>query len=189
MMPSTRIAWRDVWTGSVVTALLFEVGKLAIGLYLGKSGLQQTFAAAGSLVVLIAWVYYAAQIFLLGAEFTKAYADAHGSLSVPGGAGSVAGADEPSRAAATPVPSRSAVPQAAVVMRGIDDSGTTTIATERDIDRRLDRATTRLARQLLVFGVVSASNYLLDRWTRRQRKSQRLRTAAHRAGSKPRRPA
>ena len=81
LMPSTPIAWRDVWIGAAVTAVLFEVGKLLIGLYLGKSGVTESFAAAGSLVVLLAWVYYAAQVFLLGAEFTKVYADAHGSLS------------------------------------------------------------------------------------------------------------
>jgi membrane protein len=75
-MPSTRVRWRDVWIGAFVTAVLFEVGKLAIGLYLGKSGMSESFQAAGALVVLLAWVYYAAQIFLLGAEFTKAYADA-----------------------------------------------------------------------------------------------------------------
>ena len=57
------------------------MGKLLISLYLGKSGVTESFAAAGSLVVLLAWVYYAAQIFLLGAEFTKVYADEHGSLS------------------------------------------------------------------------------------------------------------
>ena len=79
LMPSTPIAWRDVWIGAAVTAVLFEVGKLLIGLYLGKSGMTESFAAAGSLVVLLAWVYYAAQIFLLGAEFTKVYADEHGS--------------------------------------------------------------------------------------------------------------
>jgi membrane protein len=79
LMPSTRVAWRDVWVGAFVTALLFEVGKLLIGLYIGKSGMTESFQAAGALVVLLAWVYYAAQIFLLGAEFTKAYADAHGS--------------------------------------------------------------------------------------------------------------
>ena len=62
-----------------VTAVLFELGKLLIGLYLGKSGVTEAFAAAGSLVVLVAWVYYAAQIFLLGAEFTKVYARRHGS--------------------------------------------------------------------------------------------------------------
>jgi membrane protein len=79
LMPSAHIAWRDVWIGAGVTAVLFEVGKLLIGLYLGKSSFAHAFAAAGSLVVLLAWVYYAACIFLLGAEFTKAYADAHGS--------------------------------------------------------------------------------------------------------------
>jgi membrane protein len=82
-MPSTRVSWRDVWTGAFVTAILFEVGKVLIGLYIGKSEMSESFAAAGALVVLLAWVYYAAQIFLLGAEFTKSYADMHGSLSGP----------------------------------------------------------------------------------------------------------
>ncbi len=81
LLPSTDIAWRDVWVGAFVTAVLFEIGKLLIGLYLGKSGVTESFAAAGSLVVLLAWVYYAAQVFLLGAEFTKAYADEHGSYA------------------------------------------------------------------------------------------------------------
>ncbi|MFL6692995.1 MAG: YihY/virulence factor BrkB family protein, partial [Ramlibacter sp.] len=75
-MPSTHVAWRDVWVGAFVTAVLFVIGKLLIGLYLGKSGMSESFQAAGALVILLAWVYYAAQIFLLGAEFTKAYADA-----------------------------------------------------------------------------------------------------------------
>jgi membrane protein len=83
LMPSTPVGWRDVWVGAFVTAILFEVGKLVIGLYIGKSGMNESFEAAGALVILLAWVYYAAQIFLLGAEFTKAYADAHGSLSGP----------------------------------------------------------------------------------------------------------
>ena len=81
LMPTTPIAWRDVWVGAAVTAVLFEAGKLGIGLYIGKSGITQSFQAAGSLVVLLAWVYYAAQIFLLGAEFTKVYADERGSPS------------------------------------------------------------------------------------------------------------
>lgn len=80
-MPSAPIAWHDVWIGAMVTAALFEIGKVLIGLYLGKSGVNESFAAAGSLVVLLAWVYYAAQIFLLGAEFTKVYANAHGSAA------------------------------------------------------------------------------------------------------------
>jgi membrane protein len=79
MMPSTRIAWRDVWVGALVTGILFEVGKFLIGLYLGKSNMTESFAAAGSLVILLAWVYYAAQVFLLGAEFTKVYAQERGS--------------------------------------------------------------------------------------------------------------
>jgi membrane protein len=79
-MPTVPVRWHDVWIGAAVTAVLFEVGKTAIGLYLGKSGVSDSFAAAGSLVVVLAWVYYAAQIFLLGAEFTKVYADEHGSV-------------------------------------------------------------------------------------------------------------
>ncbi|MDP3620090.1 MAG: YihY/virulence factor BrkB family protein [Ramlibacter sp.] len=81
LMPTVPVAWRDVWIGAAVTAALFEVGKLFIGLYIGRSGITESFQAAGSLVVLLAWVYYAAQIFLLGAEFTKVYADEHGSAA------------------------------------------------------------------------------------------------------------
>lgn len=79
LMPRVRIAWKDVWVGAVVTAILFEVGKLLIGLYIGKSSISSSFAAAGSLVVLLVWVYYSAQIFLLGAEFTWVFAHEVGS--------------------------------------------------------------------------------------------------------------
>lgn len=79
IMPRAMIPWRDVWTGAAVTALLFTIGKVLIGLYLGKSSLASGFGAAGSLVVLLAWVYYSAQIFLLGAEYTWVYANRHGS--------------------------------------------------------------------------------------------------------------
>lgn len=81
LMPTAYVAWRDVWVGAFVTAILFELGKVLIGLYIGRSGMTESFQAAGSIVVLLAWVYYAAQIFLLGAEFTKVYADDHGSLA------------------------------------------------------------------------------------------------------------
>ncbi len=80
IMPRARISWRDVWTGAAVTALLFTLGKVLIGLYLGTSSLASGFGAAGSLVVLIAWVYYSAQIFLFGAEYTWVYASQRGSL-------------------------------------------------------------------------------------------------------------
>jgi len=74
LMPRTPIAWRDVWVGAFTTAALFELGKFGIGMYLGKSGVASAFGAAGSLAVLLIWVYYSAQIFLLGAEFTRAHA-------------------------------------------------------------------------------------------------------------------
>ncbi len=79
LMPSVDIAWRDVLLGSAVTALLFTIGKWAIGLYIGTSGVGSGFGAAGSIVVVMVWVYYSAQIFLLGAEFTWVYSGRYGS--------------------------------------------------------------------------------------------------------------
>jgi membrane protein len=79
LLPRERIGWRDVWMGSIVTAALFTAGKFGIALYIGKAGIANAYGAAGSLVVLLVWVYYSAQIFLLGAEFTWVYAYAHGS--------------------------------------------------------------------------------------------------------------
>jgi len=79
LMPRVEIGWGDVWAGAIVTALLFSVGKLLIGLYIGKSAIGSGFGAAGSLVVLLVWVYYSAQIVLLGAEFTRVYSQTRGS--------------------------------------------------------------------------------------------------------------
>ena len=78
-LPRVSVGWRDVWIGAAVTALLFTIGKTLIGLYLGRTSTASAFGAAGSLVVLLIWVYYSAQIFLLGAEFTWVYAHRHGS--------------------------------------------------------------------------------------------------------------
>jgi membrane protein len=78
-LPDAHVAWRDVWLGAVLTAALFEIGKLLIGLYIGKQGLETTFGAAASLVVLLLWVYYSSQIVLMGAEFTRAHAARHAS--------------------------------------------------------------------------------------------------------------
>jgi membrane protein len=78
-VPRESIAWRDVWIGAAVTAFLFTIGKSLIGLYLGRSSFSSAYGAAGSLIVLLLWIYYSAQIFLLGAEFTCAFAYAHGS--------------------------------------------------------------------------------------------------------------
>ena len=78
-LPRVKIGWRDVWIGAAVTGVLFTAGKFLIGLYIGKSGIVSGFGAAGSLVVVLIWVYYSAQIFLLGAEFTWLYAYRFGS--------------------------------------------------------------------------------------------------------------
>jgi len=102
-MPRASIAWRDVFVGAAVTSLLFEIGKFLIGLYLGTTSVASGFGAAGSLVVLLVWVYFSAQVFLLGAEFTWVYAHEYGSKR--------AQPDEKSVAA---VPSRSTEPVAAV---------------------------------------------------------------------------
>jgi membrane protein len=79
ILPSVHVGWEDVWCGALATGVLFTIGKFAIGMYLGKAGVASGFGAAGSIVVLLAWVYYSSQIFLLGAEFTWLYAHNHGS--------------------------------------------------------------------------------------------------------------
>jgi membrane protein len=79
VMPDVHIEWRDVILGGAVTSLLFTIGKLILGIYLGRASYASTYGAAASIVVLIAWVYYSAQIFFLGAEFTKAFATRYGS--------------------------------------------------------------------------------------------------------------
>jgi membrane protein len=82
-LPDTHVDWRDVWLGAVLTAALFEAGKFLIGYYVGKLALQSTYGAAASLVMLLIWVYYSAQIVLLGAEFTHVYARRRGRHMKP----------------------------------------------------------------------------------------------------------
>jgi membrane protein len=79
ILPDRRLLWSDVVAGAVVTSLLFTAGKSLIGLYLGSSAVASAYGAAGGLIIVMLWVYYSAQIFLLGAEFTKVYAQRHGS--------------------------------------------------------------------------------------------------------------
>ena len=86
VMPRVHVMWRDVWVGALFTALLFTLGKSLISLYIGRSGVASGFGAAGSLVVILLWVYWSAQILLLGAEFTWVYANQLGSRR-PDGAG------------------------------------------------------------------------------------------------------
>jgi membrane protein len=95
ILPSVRVAWRDVWRGAFATAVLFTIGKFLIGLYLGKAGVASGFGAAGSIVVLLVWVFYSAQIFLLGAEFTWLYAHSHGSRAAESAPPATARASDP----------------------------------------------------------------------------------------------
>ena len=84
-IPEVKVAWSDVWLGAVVTSLLFTVGKFLIALYLGKAAVGSTFGAAGSLVVVLVWVYYSSQIVFFGAEFTQVYSKLHGLGSMKSG--------------------------------------------------------------------------------------------------------
>jgi len=83
LIPDVSNNWQDVWVGAGMTSLLFTIGKSLIGLYLGKSEVGLAYGAAGSLIVVLLWVYYASQIFLFGAEFTAVYAASHGSHVKP----------------------------------------------------------------------------------------------------------
>jgi membrane protein len=79
VLPDKKLTWRDVAVGAISTAILFTIGKFLISLYIGSSAVASSYGAAGALIVILIWIYYSAQIFLLGAEFTKAYATTHGS--------------------------------------------------------------------------------------------------------------
>jgi membrane protein len=80
LLPAVQVAWRDVLVGTLVTAALFSVGKALIGIYLGRSGVESAYGAAGSLILLLLWIYYSAIIFLLGAQITHSYAQHRSAL-------------------------------------------------------------------------------------------------------------
>lgn len=82
-LPDVKIAWKDVWLGAFITALLFGLGQFALSIYLGLGNVGSAFGAAGSLVIILVWIYYSAQIFLLGAEFTQVYTNKYGSHVQP----------------------------------------------------------------------------------------------------------
>jgi membrane protein len=83
LLPDVQIAWKDVWLGAVVTSLLFSLGKSAIGLYLGRASFGSSYGAAGTVLIVLAWTYYSAQILFLGAEFTQVYARYYGTRIRP----------------------------------------------------------------------------------------------------------
>lgn len=107
LMPRVKVEWHDVVVGALMTALLFTVGKTLIGLYIGKTGVASGFGAAGSIVIVLVWVYYSAQIFLMGAEFTWVYARTFGSMKAETAAAPV----HPHANAARTIPSREGAPQ------------------------------------------------------------------------------
>ncbi|VTU39270.1 ribonuclease BN/unknown domain fusion protein [Variovorax sp. PBL-H6] len=183
LMPTATIAWRDVWIGAFVTALLFELGKFGIGLYLGKSGVNESFAAAGSLVLLVAWVYYAAQIFLLGAEFTKVYAHAHGSTAGTKAVEATKAAAAQADAGTDCIDGKNQQPALAEPAPDYSAIGLTA-RTQEEIDRRVDRASATLLRQMLWLGALTLGNVLAEHWARRQRKAGRRRAATPRQRSR-----
>jgi membrane protein len=131
VMPRVSVRWHDVWLGALVTALLFTVGKFLIGLYIGKSGVTSAFGAAGSIVVIFVWVYYSAQIFLVGAEFTWVYARTLGSMRDP---------DDPVAAPAVetlhePAPTRSE--DRAATVRADVQAAASVATTEPDTPRKM----------------------------------------------------
>jgi membrane protein len=83
LLPKAKVAWSDVWTGALVTAVLFTIGKQFIVLYLGESAIVSLYGAAGSLVMILFWAYYSSQVLLFGAEFTAVYASDCGSRIIP----------------------------------------------------------------------------------------------------------
>lgn len=100
-VPDAEIKWRDVWLGAAVTALLFTIGKLLLGIYLGKAAVGSSYGAAGSIIALVVWVYYAAQILFMGAEFTQVQARRRGSEIRPS-KGAVRVSQQPDEPAALP---------------------------------------------------------------------------------------
>ncbi|WP_286616352.1 YihY/virulence factor BrkB family protein [Variovorax sp. J22R115] len=158
-MPTTKVEWRDVWMGAIVTAVLFEIGKALIGLYLGKSGMANSFAGAGSLVLLLAWVYYAAQIFLLGAEFTKVYAMEHGSAASGPTAPESRVEAEAKRLPSAPLPDYAGLARSAEM--------------QQEVDLRVSRAFSALLPKLAALGVMTALGVFADKRMKAMQKQRR----------------
>jgi membrane protein len=170
-MPSTTIAWQDVWIGAGVTAILFEVGKLLIGMYLGKSDLTETFAAAASLAILLVWMYYAAQIFLLGAEFTKAYADAHGSVAA-GGVTQGKPAEQSSEVPAAAQPMAGLATASGAVREVSSQPASTGYPLKPEVlAAKVEKEKSALLQEVLSLVLVSIANVAVSQWRKRAQKS------------------
>ena len=173
IIPRVKVLWRDVLLGAVVTALLFTVGKILIGLYIGKSGIASGFGAAGSLVIVLVWVYYSAQVFLMGAEFTWVYAGTFGSMrgsrDVQHSASVASAADRPD------IPSRSATPEDAGNRTTGDASSTAGFAPAPPVITPSSAAPvdplpgeTSLAGAAALIGVLLALRFVMPRLLRRE---------------------
>jgi len=157
LMPRAKVSWRDVWVGAAFTSLLFTIGRFLLGLYLGKSGVTSGFGAAGALVLLMAWVYYAAQIFLLGAEFTKVYAHAHGSARDKALATPVQlSADDASQPAQPAAPAPVLAPAAAPAPTAV-------------VSARTQRLSGELLPKLVLLGGLALMRVMLDARAKRER--------------------
>lgn len=169
-MPTADVSWRDVGIGAVVTAVLFEVGKQVISIYLSKSGMSESLAAAGSLVVLLAWVYYAAQIFLLGAEFTKVYAHEHGSAVGARAVAATKVAAETHAAGTAAVAPVTGQKDEQAPPSPPDYSGLAlAAATQKEVDLRVQRAAVDLVPKLAIFATLTLLGSAIARWQKRQK--------------------
>jgi len=166
LMPQATVSWRDVWVGAAVTAVLFEIGKALIGLYIGKSSVTSSFAAAGSLVVLLVWVYYSAQIFLLGAEFTWVFAHEHGSRR-----GQADSKTAPTATAAQAADKGSVLAPAVDAPRRSESAGkVTAAASQAALAVRPRSAAPTLVQRASVYAAVSGSLVLLSLMLNKRRR-------------------
>ncbi len=196
-MTTAELRWSDVWVGAGVTAVLFGIGKFALGYYLGRGSVSGSFAAAGSLVVLLTWVYYAAQIFLFGAEFTKVYANEQGSTA---GAKAVAATEahkaaneagtdaEPEAVAGGAVKAMSAAQAAQVAEVAPDEQRRleSTIKAKQFVEKRVENAASALTLQVALLAATTLSSAVLGYWQKKQGKS-RAQAGAQRRMQQPRR--
>jgi hypothetical protein len=146
ILPDVEVRWRDVWIGAAVTSLLFSIGRTLIGLYLGNSSISSTYGAAASLVVILIWVYYSAQLLFFGAEFTQVYAHHFGKQIVPekgavpeeaaGTQPAAAGSSQPTQPA--PAAGRPAGMAMAVPVTGANQPGTIRLPLHKQYPRTVE---------------------------------------------------
>lgn len=161
IMPRVQVQWRDVWVGAIVTALLFTIGRLLIGTYIGKSGVASAYGAAGSLIVVFVWVYYSAQIFLIGAEFTWVYAKTFGSMR------HLADDEVPKSPALTPATNSSTGEVNATPKRPADDSADRPLAVFAPAAAMPPPADPSLTR-LVTVGVTALAGGVFAHWALRR---------------------